>query len=183
MTDLICTLFIVLTVLSEAPVSIQTQSLALHALRKRKSQETQALALASSQSWLPRLLRPSWRLRLLREFCGFRLRNARNGSDCVWMETGLDSGEEQTSPTSSCRVSRGVCRIPRATSKPIMSIFPSPFHWQSFNSSTVAWTDKDWVTCLAGQGRRFPLIPTHGRIWFIVIDHNQISISRWQLIN
>jgi len=39
-------------------------------LRKRKPQETQALALASSQSWLPRL-RPSipigWRLRLLRE--------------------------------------------------------------------------------------------------------------------
>jgi len=42
----------------------------LRALRKRKPQETQALALASSQSWLP-LLRPSipisWRLRLLRE--------------------------------------------------------------------------------------------------------------------
>jgi len=39
-------------------------------LRKRKPQETQALALASRQSWLP-LLRPSipigWRLRLLRE--------------------------------------------------------------------------------------------------------------------
>jgi len=39
-------------------------------LRKRKPQETQALALESSQSWLP-LLRPSisigWRLRLLRE--------------------------------------------------------------------------------------------------------------------
>jgi len=52
-----------------SPVSIQTQSLALRALRKRKPQETQALALASSQSWLP-LLRPSipigWRLRLLR---------------------------------------------------------------------------------------------------------------------
>jgi len=51
-------------------VSIQTQSLALRALRKRKLQDTQALALASSQSWLP-LLRPSipigWRLRLLRE--------------------------------------------------------------------------------------------------------------------
>jgi len=53
-----------------SPVSIQTQSLALRALRalrKRKPQETQALALASSQSWLP-LLRPSipigWRLRL-----------------------------------------------------------------------------------------------------------------------
>jgi len=42
----------------------------LRALRKRKPQETQALVLASSQSWLP-LLRPSiptgWRLRLLRE--------------------------------------------------------------------------------------------------------------------
>jgi len=53
-----------------SPVSIQTQSLALRALRKRKPQETQVLALASSQSWLP-LLRPSipigWRLRLLRE--------------------------------------------------------------------------------------------------------------------
>jgi len=51
-------------------VSIQTQSLALRGLRKRKPQETQALALASIQSWLP-LLRPSipigWRLRLLRE--------------------------------------------------------------------------------------------------------------------
>ena len=41
-----------------SPVSIQTQSLALRALRKRKPQETQALALARSQSWLP-LLRPS----------------------------------------------------------------------------------------------------------------------------
>jgi len=56
-----------------SPVSIQTQSLALHALRalrKRKPQEKQALALASSQSWLP-LLRPSipigWRLCLLHE--------------------------------------------------------------------------------------------------------------------
>ena len=68
-----------------SPVSIQTQSLALRAMRKRKPQETQALALASSQSWLP-LLRPSipigWRLRLLREIA--------NASDCVWMETGLD---------------------------------------------------------------------------------------------
>jgi len=55
-------------------------------LRKRKPQETQAIALASSQSRLP-LLRPSipigWRLRLLRELllanasacvsCGFRV--------------------------------------------------------------------------------------------------------------
>jgi len=41
-----------------SPVSIQTQSLALRALRalrERKPQETQALALASSQSWLPLL--------------------------------------------------------------------------------------------------------------------------------
>jgi len=38
-----------------SPVSIQTQSLALRALRKRKPQETQELALASSQSWLPLL--------------------------------------------------------------------------------------------------------------------------------
>jgi len=61
------------------PVSIQTQSLAL---RKRKPQETQALALASSQSWLP-LLRPSiaigWRLRLLRE-CMQRKRLRLNGN-------------------------------------------------------------------------------------------------------
>ena len=53
-----------------SPVSIQTQSLALRALRERKPQETQALTLASSQSWLP-LLRPNipigWRLCLLRE--------------------------------------------------------------------------------------------------------------------
>ena len=53
-----------------SPVSIQTQSLAVRALRKRKPQEKQALALASSQSWLP-LLQPSipigWRLRLLRD--------------------------------------------------------------------------------------------------------------------
>ena len=36
-----------------SPVSIQTKSLALRALRKRKPQETQVLALTSSQSWLP----------------------------------------------------------------------------------------------------------------------------------
>jgi len=63
-----------------SPISIQTQSLALRALCKRKPQETQALALASSQSWFP-LLRPSipigWCLRLLRE------NNALNASDCV----------------------------------------------------------------------------------------------------
>jgi len=86
---------------NSSPVSIQTQSVALRALHKIKPQETQAIALASSQTWLP-LLRPSipigWRLRLLRESgnhdwllanasacvsCGFRLRNARNASDCV----------------------------------------------------------------------------------------------------
>jgi len=57
--------------LVSSPVSIQTQSLALRALRKRKPQETQALA----ESWLP-LLRPSipigWRLRLLREIACLR---------------------------------------------------------------------------------------------------------------
>jgi len=71
------------------------QSLALRALRKRKSQVTQALALASSQSWLPQL-RPSipigWCLRLLRENFTQQtqasanknaIRNARNASDCV----------------------------------------------------------------------------------------------------
>jgi len=59
---------------SYSPVSIQTQSLALRALRKRKPQETQSFALASSQSWLP-LLRPSI-----------------PAGDCVWMETGLTAG-------------------------------------------------------------------------------------------
>jgi len=61
----------------------------LRALRKRKPQETQALALASSQSWLP-LLRPSipigWRLRLLRE-CGFRLAtHATNATQAIAFE-------------------------------------------------------------------------------------------------
>jgi len=67
------TAFNIHSVSDSSPVSIQTQSLALRALRalcKRKPQETQEFALASSQSWLP-LLRPSipigWRLRLLRE--------------------------------------------------------------------------------------------------------------------
>jgi len=32
----------------------------------------------------------------LRENCGFRLRNARNASDCVWMETGLQLAQEHT---------------------------------------------------------------------------------------
>jgi len=86
-----CFRYVVYHVIGLSPVSIQTQSLALRglrALRKRKLQETQALALASSQSLLP-LFRPSipigWRLRLLREIFifGFRLRNARNASDCV----------------------------------------------------------------------------------------------------
>ena len=53
-------------------------SLALRALRKRKPQETQAFALASSQSWLP-LFRPSipigWRLRLLREIFNRNVRS------------------------------------------------------------------------------------------------------------
>ena len=52
-----------------SPVSIHAQSLAF-VNENRKNEETQALALARSQSWLP-LLRPSipigWRLRLLRE--------------------------------------------------------------------------------------------------------------------
>jgi len=54
--------------MTNARVSIQTQSLALRALRKRKPQETQALANASACV-----------------SCGFRLRNAhnaRNASDC-----------------------------------------------------------------------------------------------------
>jgi len=85
-------------VLTKSRFPFKRNRLRLSALRKRKPQETQALALASCQSWLP-LLWPSvpigWRLRLLRELAnasacvsyGFRLRNARNANDCVWMET------------------------------------------------------------------------------------------------
>ena len=50
-----CHVLVNVLIMSLKPVSIQTQSLALRALRKRKPQETQALALASSQSWLPLL--------------------------------------------------------------------------------------------------------------------------------
>jgi len=70
-----------------SPVSIQTQSLVLHALHKRKPQETQALALASSQSWLP-LLRPSipigWRLCLqILRFLFTQRTQRKRMSDCV----------------------------------------------------------------------------------------------------
>ena len=45
---------VVVVVAAVSPVSIQTQSLALHALRKRKPQETQALALnVRSKQWQP----------------------------------------------------------------------------------------------------------------------------------
>ena len=70
------------------PSSIQMQSLALSALCKRKPQETQALALASSQSWLP-LLRPSipigWRLRLLREILTEVHLKGRRLNQCVYV--------------------------------------------------------------------------------------------------
>ena len=92
---------------TQARFSFKRNRIALLTLRrpKRKPQETQALALASSQSWLP-LLRPNiplgWRLRLLQAPAN---RNARsdgrssgnhdwllaNASDCVWMKTGLES--------------------------------------------------------------------------------------------
>ena len=77
---------------TSSPVSIQTQSLALRALCKRKPQAAnhgchcfdRAFLLAgacvcyvnASASCVS---------------CGFRLRNARNASDCVWMETWLKS--------------------------------------------------------------------------------------------
>jgi len=32
--------------------------------------------------------------------CGFRLRNARNASDCVWMETGLERETSSNAPTT-----------------------------------------------------------------------------------
>ena len=71
-----------------SPVSIQTQSLALRALRKGKPQETQALALANSQSRLS-LLRPSipigWRLRLLREI--FTMIHPQQGPTVAWNVT------------------------------------------------------------------------------------------------
>ena len=89
-----------LTMSFSSPVSIQTQSLALRALRKRKPQETQALALEFSRNKRKRqpigmLGRSSgnhdWLLTNTSACvsCGFRLRNARNASDCIWMETGL----------------------------------------------------------------------------------------------
>jgi len=78
-----------------SPVSIQTQSLALRALRKWKPQETQSLALASSQSWLP-LLWPSIPIGCNRQPIGMLGHSSgnhdwllANASDCVWMETGL----------------------------------------------------------------------------------------------
>jgi len=72
----------------------------LRALRKRKPQETQALALGSSQSWLP-LLRQSIPigLRLLREIYTQQTLGRSSGnhdwllanaSDCASMETGLN---------------------------------------------------------------------------------------------
>jgi len=73
-------------------VSIQTQSLALRALRKRKPQETQALAISRNK----RKHRPigmlgrssgnnDWLLANAGACvsCGFRLRNGRNASDCI----------------------------------------------------------------------------------------------------
>ena len=109
-----------------SPVSIQMQSLALRALRKRKLQETQALALASSQSWISRNKRKHQPIGMLGRSsgnhdwllanasacvsCGFRLRNARNASDCVWMETGL----QPCSPLPSSPLS--------------LSITPTVFH-------------------------------------------------------
>ena len=71
---------------------------ALRALRKRKPQETQALALARNKRKrqpIGMLGRSSdnhdWLLAnaIACVSCGFRLRNARNASDCFWMETGL----------------------------------------------------------------------------------------------
>ena len=75
-----------------SPVSIQTQSLALRALRKRKPQETQALAFSRNKRKrqpIGMLGRSSgnhdWLLANTSACvsCGFRLRNARNASDCV----------------------------------------------------------------------------------------------------
>ena len=91
-------LLLSLTVVAWSPVSIQTQSLALCALRKRKPQETQALASRNKRKRQPigMLGRSSgnndWLLANASAHvsCGFRLRNARNASDCVWMETGLE---------------------------------------------------------------------------------------------
>jgi len=57
----------------------------LRELRKQKPQETQALALESSQSWLS-LLRPSipigWRLRLLREIVMQQTQAPANSKEC-----------------------------------------------------------------------------------------------------
>ena len=72
-----------------SPVSIQTQSLAWISRNKRKRQPIRMLGRSSgNHDWL--LANASACVS-----CGFRLhnaryaRNARNASDCVWMETGL----------------------------------------------------------------------------------------------
>ena len=59
-----------LAALCKARFPFKRNRLRARALRKRKPQETQALALVSSQSWLPLLwtsIPIGWRLRLLRE--------------------------------------------------------------------------------------------------------------------
>jgi len=76
----------------------------LRALRKRKPQETQALALASSQSSLP-LLRPSipigWSLRFLRFSFTQRKRLRLNGSKPGFMRHSLNWTRKQTGSLAS----------------------------------------------------------------------------------
>jgi len=79
-----------------SPVSIQTQSLPLRALRKRKPQNSRnkrkrqlGRSSRGNHDWLLANASAcvSW---------DFRLRNACNASDCVWMETGASDSTVNT---------------------------------------------------------------------------------------
>jgi len=80
-----------------SPVSIQTQSLSLRALRKRKlllrnKIKRQPIGMLGRSSGNRDWLLANASVCVSCSFCSFRLRNAhnaRNASDCVWMETGL----------------------------------------------------------------------------------------------
>jgi len=54
----------------------------------------------------------AWKLSANCVSCGFRLRNARNASDCVWMETGLD-----TQHYCQCSGARGQNNVNRAQTR------------------------------------------------------------------
>ena len=95
-----------------SPVSIQTQSLALRALRKNENRKKpQPIGMLSHSSG-----NHDWLLAnaIACVYCGFHLRNARNASDCVWMETALYTHTHtrrlyRRCTTNSDRSIRGMC--------------------------------------------------------------------------